>query len=263
MIRSAIEQSGGRFSRSAWGYGFFWEPSKAQPLFYRLFAYSRFVGPFRQAHGSAECRNHSVSTDVPSLLFSTSPYTVLWEIALAVVNSVYGQTFRSVAHIGIKVLKTIFSLPSVANSDAPAAVSIEVQSVGVVASTLHRLPRLVSARSCPSWTHSVFGHGGNVFFSVQAAAGFGFARSEGVRSGYGNTAAIANAIPVSTLTLGRGFGNNCKSVEFLTNKVIGSARKICNSHAVVPLKQWFGQKPRCVSSTSGLRHFNSVALGAI
>lgn len=27
------------------------------------------------------------------------------------------------------------------------------------------------------------------------------------------------------------------------------------SHAVSPVKKWFGQKPRCVSSTSGLRHF--------
>jgi hypothetical protein len=31
--------------------------------------------------------------------------------------------------------------------------------------------------------------------------------------------------------------------------------KIASSHAVVPLKQWFGQKPRRVLSTSGLRHF--------
>lgn len=27
------------------------------------------------------------------------------------------------------------------------------------------------------------------------------------------------------------------------------------SHAVSPVKKWFGQRPRCVSSTSGLRHF--------
>lgn len=31
--------------------------------------------------------------------------------------------------------------------------------------------------------------------------------------------------------------------------------KIVISHAVVPFKQWFGQKPCCVDSTSGLRHF--------
>jgi hypothetical protein len=34
--------------------------------------------------------------------------------------------------------------------------------------------------------------------------------------------------------------------------------KIGLSHAVVPYKQWFGQKPRRVDSTSGLRHFNGV-----
>lgn len=33
--------------------------------------------------------------------------------------------------------------------------------------------------------------------------------------------------------------------------------KIGISHAVVPLKQWFGQKPARVDSTSGLRHFNT------
>lgn len=32
--------------------------------------------------------------------------------------------------------------------------------------------------------------------------------------------------------------------------------KINLSHAVVPLKQWFGQKPRSVSALAGLRHFN-------
>lgn len=33
--------------------------------------------------------------------------------------------------------------------------------------------------------------------------------------------------------------------------------KIGSSHAVVPLKQWFGQRPARVDSTSGLRHFNT------
>lgn len=33
--------------------------------------------------------------------------------------------------------------------------------------------------------------------------------------------------------------------------------KIGLSHAVVPCKQWFGQKPRRVTSTSGLRYFSS------
>lgn len=36
----------------------------------------------------------------------------------------------------------------------------------------------------------------------------------------------------------------------------GVCGKICLSHAVVPYKQWFGQKPRRVTSTSGLRYFN-------
>lgn len=34
--------------------------------------------------------------------------------------------------------------------------------------------------------------------------------------------------------------------------------KIGSSHAVVPLKQWFGQRPARVDSTSGLRHFNML-----
>lgn len=34
--------------------------------------------------------------------------------------------------------------------------------------------------------------------------------------------------------------------------------KIGLSHAVVPYKQWFGQRPRRVCCTAGLRHFNSL-----
>ena|SRR3990167_808674 len=34
--------------------------------------------------------------------------------------------------------------------------------------------------------------------------------------------------------------------------------KIGLSHAVVPYKQWIGQRPRCASNTAGLRHFNGV-----
>ena len=33
--------------------------------------------------------------------------------------------------------------------------------------------------------------------------------------------------------------------------------KMGSSHAVVPYKQWFGQKPARVSCTGGLRHFNT------
>lgn len=36
--------------------------------------------------------------------------------------------------------------------------------------------------------------------------------------------------------------------------------KIGISHAVVPLKQWFGQKPGSVSALAGLRHFSALAL---
>jgi hypothetical protein len=34
--------------------------------------------------------------------------------------------------------------------------------------------------------------------------------------------------------------------------------KIGLSHAVVPYKQWFGQKPRRASNTAGLRHFTAI-----
>lgn len=34
--------------------------------------------------------------------------------------------------------------------------------------------------------------------------------------------------------------------------------RIVGSHAVVPFKQWFGEKPRCVTSTSGLRYFKGL-----
>ncbi len=34
--------------------------------------------------------------------------------------------------------------------------------------------------------------------------------------------------------------------------------KIGLSHAVVPYKQWCGEKPRCVTSTSGLRYFKGL-----
>ena len=36
--------------------------------------------------------------------------------------------------------------------------------------------------------------------------------------------------------------------------------KINLSHAVVPLKQWFGQKPGSVSALAGLRHFSTWRL---
>lgn len=42
-------------------------------------------------------------------------------------------------------------------------------------------------------------------------------------------------------------------VEKFTQACCG---KIIGSHAVVPFKQWFGQKPRRVISTAGLRHFS-------
>jgi len=35
-------------------------------------------------------------------------------------------------------------------------------------------------------------------------------------------------------------------------------RRIWRSHAVVPYKQWCGQRPSCVTSTSRLRHFTSL-----
>ena len=35
--------------------------------------------------------------------------------------------------------------------------------------------------------------------------------------------------------------------------------RIIGSHAVVPFKQWFGQRPARVTSTGGLRHFNMGA----
>lgn len=44
------------------------------------------------------------------------------------------------------------------------------------------------------------------------------------------------------------------------------AHSVCGninlSHAVVPVKQWFGQKPRSVSALAGLRHFNSYGVQA-
>jgi hypothetical protein len=36
-----------------------------------------------------------------------------------------------------------------------------------------------------------------------------------------------------------------------------SQARIIGSHAVVPCKQWFGQKPASVDSTCGLRYFNT------
>lgn len=56
-----------------------------------------------------------------------------------------------------------------------------------------------------------------------------------------------------------------KSSQRIVREVFFKVRlgqcRIFRSHAVVPSKQWFGQKPRCASNTSGLRHFNSVLIG--
>lgn len=39
--------------------------------------------------------------------------------------------------------------------------------------------------------------------------------------------------------------------------------KICDSHSVVPSKQWVGQRPQCVTSMLGLRHFSLTPMEAI
>lgn len=49
----------------------------------------------------------------------------------------------------------------------------------------------------------------------------------------------------------------CRGIVLNMTLEFGNCKgRICNSHAVVPYKQWFGQKPRCASNTTRLRHFS-------
>lgn len=67
--------------------------------------------------------------------------TVVWAIALIVVNAIQRAVIRSWAHVGQEVLKTV--PPAVANRDAATTVVSEIYSVGVAATLPHRLPNVV------------------------------------------------------------------------------------------------------------------------
>ena len=75
------------------------------------------------------------------LFFTTRPFAILWSVIAIIINSVYGITLRSIAHIGNKLIKIVY--PLVANFNTSATVIWVMFIVKVIASCLHALPNLV------------------------------------------------------------------------------------------------------------------------
>lgn len=120
------------------------------------------------------------------LNFSTSPSTILRRVRAIIINTVNGQTFRSLSHVLKKSLKGF--LPSVTDSDSTSSVVGKVRTFGVVTPLKNAAPSVVFRGT----VLPVGGVSESNLFSVVAPTTYGFPVSQAFSTDYffGTTVAL-------------------------------------------------------------------------
>jgi len=128
-----------------------------------------------------------VPITIRRLLRAGGPAAVFRHIVSVIVDAVNACSRRALSHIRQEVLKRLN--PTRADLDAPASIPVIPGGRRVVASVLHRLPRLVLTGSSPAPL------GGSVLDSVANVTGGGLSSCGGIGLGIGGRAAHAHAFP--------------------------------------------------------------------
>jgi hypothetical protein len=105
--------------------------------------------PFSQAQSFSVVGQHASLAAVLALFQLCCPPAVVWKVSEIVVDSVYGRIWKWLwSHVGEKGYERVF--PLVAYRNSSSAIVVVFRITGVVASSLHFLPRRVFWRLCAS-----------------------------------------------------------------------------------------------------------------
>jgi hypothetical protein len=135
---------------------------------------------------------------VLGLLLGRSPTAIARRIWAVIVDAIQCFAVRTIAHVGEKIAKTAWSLPSIADLNAPPAIRRPKFIFGTTAPVKHGLPRTMRRRTIfPLTGVSMFRCPDTCCFDFMAAARFGVPFSQVLALDDASGTARATATPVS------------------------------------------------------------------
>jgi hypothetical protein len=137
-------------------------------------------------------RRQFLASPVLCLFPASCPPTIAWFIPAVIVNSFQRQPWRTRPEVSEEVLER---QPTLAHSDAPAAIVLKARTIGIAAAREHGRPARVAFADPSRPRVAMFQRLCVNAFPPKAPAGFGPAVKIGVRS-YRLVPAIADAAPI-------------------------------------------------------------------
>lgn len=127
-------------------HGFFWLPSTPyDPTTHHVILGSEGFTEAFKARGYSTDRKYDSAPPVLGLFLSSSPFAIACKIALVHINAFQTEVFRSVSHIGKKVLKLF---PFLTHCNSAATVEFVIAPFRIIAPLQHVSPRSIRFTFC-------------------------------------------------------------------------------------------------------------------